>query len=121
MWPSERLRNRLEQATGIGLSQSRFAMLLEREGYVYRRPKRDLTAKQDKTVKQQAAELLDGQKRGAMWIPASGNGATIKRFNEHPFVPSAALFRSSFVAFSLFLAGISYPSNYAGWMALFVL
>jgi transposase len=64
VWTSERLRNHLEQATGIRLSQSRFAMLLEREGYVYRRPKRDLTSKQDKTAKEQAAELLDELKKG---------------------------------------------------------
>ena len=37
---------------------------MERESYVYRRPKRDLTLKQDKTAKEQATELLDELKKG---------------------------------------------------------
>ena len=64
VWTMDRLRAHLEQETGIGLSQTRFAMVLEREGYVYRRPKRDLTPKQNKTAKQQAAELIEELKRG---------------------------------------------------------
>jgi hypothetical protein len=54
----------LEQKTGIRLSTGRFTMLLEREGYVYRRPKQDLTVKQDQAAKQQATELLDELKKG---------------------------------------------------------
>ena len=34
------------------------------EGYVYHRPKQDLTVKQDQTAKQQATELLDELKNG---------------------------------------------------------
>ena len=64
VWTTDRLRAHLEQKTGIRLSQTRFAMLLEREGYVYRRPKRDLTPKQNQTAKQQAAELLEELKKG---------------------------------------------------------
>jgi len=64
VWTMDRLRAHLEQKTGIRLSPTRFAMVLEREGYVYRRPKRDLSAKQDQTAKQQAAELLEELKRG---------------------------------------------------------
>jgi len=64
VWTMDRLRAHLEHRTGVRLSQTRFAMLLEREGYVYRRPKRDLTPKQNKTAKQQAAELLEELKRG---------------------------------------------------------
>jgi transposase len=64
VWTAERLRDHLEQTTGIRLSIGRFTMLLEREGYVYRRPKQDLTVKQDQTAKQQATELLDELKRG---------------------------------------------------------
>lgn len=64
VWTMDRLRTHLEQKTGIRLSQTRFAMVLEREGYVYRRPKRDLTSKQNQTAKQQAAELLEALKKG---------------------------------------------------------
>jgi transposase len=64
VWTMERLRAHLEQKTGSRLSQTRFAMVLEREGYVYRRPKRDLTLKQNQTAKQQAAQLLDELKKG---------------------------------------------------------
>jgi transposase len=64
VWTMDRLRIYLEQKTGIRLSRARFAMVLEREGYVYRRPKRDLTFKQNQTAKQQAAELLEELKKG---------------------------------------------------------
>jgi len=64
IWTTDRLRQHLEQKTGIRLSRARFAELLEREGYVFRRPKKDLHPKQNQTAKQQAAELLDELKRG---------------------------------------------------------
>jgi transposase len=55
VWTSDRLRQHLEQQTGISLSRGRFALLMEEIGYGYRRPKRDLTTKQDQDAKQQAA------------------------------------------------------------------
>ena len=64
VWTSDRLRQHLEQQTGISLSRGRFAILMEEMGYVYRRPKRDLTTKQDQDAKQQAAQLLDELKKG---------------------------------------------------------
>jgi transposase len=64
VWTMDRLRAHMEQKTGIRLSRARFAMVLEREGYVYRRPKRELTFKQNQTAKQQAAELLEELKKG---------------------------------------------------------
>lgn len=64
VWTSDRLRQHLEKQTGISLSKGRFALLLEEMGYVYRRPKRDLTTKQDQAAKQQAAQLLDELKKG---------------------------------------------------------
>jgi len=71
VWTMDRLRDHLESQTGIRLSRTRFAMVMEREGYVYRRPKRDLTLKQDKTAKQQAAELLDELKKGQNMVISS--------------------------------------------------
>lgn len=67
VWTSDRLRAHLEQLTGISLSLGRFSILMAELGYVYRRPKRDLTAKQNQDAKQQAAELLDELKRGRRW------------------------------------------------------
>jgi transposase len=64
VWTMDRLQDHLERQTGIRLSRTRFALLMEREGYVYRRPKRDLASKQDKAAKQQAAELLEELKKG---------------------------------------------------------
>ena len=42
VWTSDRLRQHLENQTGISLSRGRFAILMEEMGYV---PKRDLTTK----------------------------------------------------------------------------
>jgi transposase len=67
----KRLRAHLEQKMGIRLSQTRLAMVLEREGYVYRQPKRDLTLKQNQTAKQQAAELLKELKKGQNVVTSS--------------------------------------------------
>jgi transposase len=64
VWTMDRLRGHLEQKTGIRLSQTRFAMVLEREGYVYRRPKRDLSSKQDQSAKDHAAKLIEELKKG---------------------------------------------------------
>jgi len=64
VWTSDRLRQHLERKTGISLSRGRFAILMEEMGYVYRRPKRDLTTKQNQDAKQQAAQLLDELKKG---------------------------------------------------------
>lgn len=64
VWTSDRLRQHLENQTGISLSRGRFAMLMEEMGYVYRRPKRDLTTQQDQDAKQQAAQLLGALKKG---------------------------------------------------------
>jgi len=64
VWTLDRLRAHLEQLTGISLSRLRFGRLMQELGYVYRRPKRDLTLKQDAVAKQQAGELLDELKKG---------------------------------------------------------
>jgi transposase len=71
VWTSDRLRAHLERLTGISLSSGRFSILMDELGYVYRRPKRDLTAKQDQDAKQQAAELLDELKRGQKVVISS--------------------------------------------------
>src|SRR5690606_2448841 len=71
VWTSDRLGAHLERLTGIRLSPGRFSSLMDELGYVYRRPKRDLIAKQDQQAKQQAAELLDELKRGQKVVISS--------------------------------------------------
>jgi transposase len=58
IWTVERLRLHLEKETGTSLSICRLRILLNRQGYRYRRPKYDLGHLQDKDAKAQAAELL---------------------------------------------------------------
>jgi transposase len=63
VWTQARLRHYLEQQTGISISRSRFQDLLERLGYVYRRPKRDLGQRQDPQLRQQVKTALEELKK----------------------------------------------------------
>jgi len=51
--------------TDISLTVQWLSVLLDDLGYVYRRPKHDLTHLQNAQAKQQALELLDELKKGA--------------------------------------------------------
>ncbi len=64
IWTTDRLRAHLEDQTGISLSLGRFAILMKRLGYVYRRPKRDLSEKQDQEAKAEADRLIKELKKG---------------------------------------------------------
>ena len=68
VWTMARLRSHLRDKTGIDLSRARFSALMSELGYVYRRPKRDLSSKQDVSAKQQAAALIDELKK----VPSIG-------------------------------------------------
>jgi transposase len=63
IWTQPRLRSYLAQETGIELSRSRFQALMQRLGYRYRRPKRDLGHKQDPDLREQVKEALDELKK----------------------------------------------------------
>jgi transposase len=63
VWTLDRLSQHLEQATGIRLSPGRLAEWMSRWGYVYRRPKQDLSHKQDAHVRQQVQQWLDELKK----------------------------------------------------------
>lgn len=63
IWTTDRLRAHLEEQTGISISRGRFAMLMGRLGYVYRRPKRDLSEKQDQEAKAEASQLIESLKK----------------------------------------------------------
>lgn len=64
IWTTDRLRAHLEEQTGISMSRGRFAILMGRLGYVYRRPKRDLSEKQDQEAKAEASQLIEALKKG---------------------------------------------------------
>ena len=62
-WTADRLREHLRQKTGIKLSNRRFRVLMKKKGYVYRRPKHDLTDLQDPEAVDRAKELLEWVKK----------------------------------------------------------
>ena len=63
VWTLARLSQHLEQETGIHLSVARLAEWMSRWGYVYRRPKPDLSHKQDASVRQQVQTWLEELKK----------------------------------------------------------
>lgn len=71
VWTLERLRDHLTQATGVQVSIQWLSRVLSEQGYVYRRPKHDLTHLQDPAAKQQATELLEELKKGRKQVLSS--------------------------------------------------
>lgn len=63
IWTAERLRLHLKAKTGIELKPTQFRVLLKENGFVYRRPKHDLTNLQDATARQAAEEWLQELKK----------------------------------------------------------
>jgi transposase len=64
LWTAERLCSHLLQQTGIELRPRTLYELLERQGYVYRRPKQSLTHLQDTQALEQARANWELLKRG---------------------------------------------------------
>ena len=56
----------LQKESGISMSDETFRQLLKRHGYVYRRPKHDLTPLQDPEARERAEDLLDSLKKRPM-------------------------------------------------------
>ncbi len=63
IWTVKRLRDHLEDKTGVHMSVSRLRYVIIERGYVNRRPKHDLTSLQDPQAKTQTRELLDELKK----------------------------------------------------------
>lgn len=63
VWNARRLIAHLEQETGVKMAERTFRDLLARLGYVYRRPKHDLTPLQDQAAKERAEETLEMLKK----------------------------------------------------------
>lgn len=70
VWTVKKLRLYLHQQTGILLSDSRFRALLRKHGYVWRQPKHDLSALQDKEAKAVARQVLDWLKKTPTPVPS---------------------------------------------------
>jgi len=63
IWTLPSLQAFMERETGVKLSENRLSEVLQSEGYVYRRPKKDLGHRQDPELRQQVAEALDEAKK----------------------------------------------------------
>jgi transposase len=63
IWTRERLREHLEQKTGIHISINWMGKLLKAHDYVLRRPKHDLRHRQDPVAKAEAQETLEELKK----------------------------------------------------------
>lgn len=79
VWTVERLRDHLEKETGAHMSVSRLRVVIRNQGYVYRRPKHDLTSLQDPEAKEQARELLEALKKGSSQTTKSASSLWTKR------------------------------------------
>ena len=78
VWSVERLRDHLKHASGVELSVSRLRVIMRQNGYVYRRPKHDLTGLQDPDAKEKARELLEDLKKGHAKMSKSGSSLWTK-------------------------------------------
>jgi len=63
VWNVPRLLAHMEQETGVKMHENTLRNLLTDMGYVYRRPKHDLTPLQDAAAKARAEEVLDELKK----------------------------------------------------------
>ena len=78
IWTVERLRDHLEMETGVHLHVNYLSVLMKQQGFVYRRPKHDLTDLQDPDAREQAKELIDGLKKRRLQIPKSSSSLWTK-------------------------------------------
>lgn len=63
VWTTARLQEHMAQETGIEMCNETLRQVLSDEGYVYRRPKHDLTPLQDAQARARAEEVLEMLKK----------------------------------------------------------
>jgi len=63
LWTVQRLNQHVSKTTGKELVDERVRLILKERGWVYRRPKENLSAKQDKEARKWAEEFLDELKK----------------------------------------------------------
>lgn len=81
VWTAERLRLHLKTTTGIEVCEATLLNTLRELGYVYRRPKKDLSHRQDPADRERFRERLEELKRGretaisaySLWTKAASN------------------------------------------------
>jgi len=66
IWTLETLRDHLHKETGINISTKWLGIVLQQNGYVFRRPKHTLSNKQDPEAKKQAEEAIELLKKRAL-------------------------------------------------------
>ena len=80
LWTIQRLNQHVSQMTGKQISDERLRLILQARGWVYRRPKEDLDALQDKQARKQAAEFLDELKKA----PSSSQLSSFSLWTKRP-------------------------------------
>lgn len=63
LWTIQRLNQHVSKVTGKQVVDERVRLILQGQGWVYRRPKEDLAAKQDQEARKWAEEFLDELKK----------------------------------------------------------
>lgn len=63
IWTLPSLQAFMTRDRGVSLSQNRLSEVLQEEGYVYRRPKKDLSHKQDESLREQVKQTIDEVKK----------------------------------------------------------
>jgi transposase len=63
LWTIQRLNQHVAKVTGKTISDERLRLILQARGWVYRRPKEDLSARQDKDARQWAEAFLEELKK----------------------------------------------------------
>jgi putative transposase len=79
LWTIKRLNQHVGQVTGIEISDERLRLILLERGWVYRRPKEDLAAKQDQKAREWAEKFLEELKKGRSSKKMSSSSLWTKR------------------------------------------
>ena len=79
VWTIERLNQHVSKVTGKQIVDERVRLILKERGWVYRRPKEDLAAKQDQEAREWAAEFLEELKKGPVPVKTSSSSLWTKR------------------------------------------
>ena len=79
LWTIERLNQHVSKVTGKQVVAERVRTILKGRDWVYRRPKEDLAAKQDKEAREWAEEFLDELKKGPATPTTTSSSLWMKR------------------------------------------
>ena len=79
LWTIERLNQHVSKVTGKQVVDERVRTILKERDWVYRRPKEDLAAKQDKEAREWAEAFLDELKKGPATPATTSSSLWMKR------------------------------------------